>query len=276
MLWAHGHARALHARLELHKIGIQNVAAMTVEICSYCGLPTQNAEEEHVFPRSWYPEASPPVKRPTVPSCTACNRDYGRLEERLQRHWALCLDPNDPAVRGVPQRVWRSLDPTRGRNLEDAAVRRENRARLNRSVRIMSGQERGAFPGLTGRRDQWRRANSALYVRGAPALMLPVSDVVAFTRKLVRGLYVYDHGARLPPDFNIQTFVIGEEAWRTELVRIAQWGIERRGVPPGFHYWTYTAPGQPLDSLWYFQIWGIIRLQAATLRSEQLVAAADS
>jgi hypothetical protein len=249
---------------------------MAPTICSYCASVTEKVEKEHVFPDSWYPDASPPVERPKVPSCTPCNRDYGKLEERLQRHWALCLDPDDPAVRGVPQRVWRSIDPKTGRDPRDADARANRKMRLKQSVTIVPSGEPGAFPALTGRPDHWRRANSGLYVRGAPALKLPVADVQAFTRKLVRGLYVHDFGICLPRDFQIQTFVISEKAWQVERGRITQWGMERRGVPPGFEYWTYTDPRQPLDSIWYFQIWGTIRLQAATLAAEQAIASAEA
>jgi hypothetical protein len=168
--------------------------------------------------------------------------------------------------------VWRSIDPKTGRDPRDAAARANRKTRLRQSIAIVPGGESGVFPGLTARPDRWRRANAGLYMRGAPALKLSAADVQAFTRKLVRGLYVHNFGICLPRDFHIETFLISEEAWHAERGRIVQWGMERRGVPPGFEYWTYTEPGHPLDSLWYFQIWGKIRLQAATLYSEQAVA----
>src|SRR5690242_20656231 len=80
-------------------------------VCIYCGK-APGVEAEHVFPRGWYPETTPPtVQRVTVPSCKACNERYKKLEESVGRDLVMAMDVWAPEAAGVYatiSRAWRT------------------------------------------------------------------------------------------------------------------------------------------------------------------------
>jgi hypothetical protein len=47
--------------------------------CIYCGINEAN-ERDHIPPKSFFPEPRP-SNLITVPSCSKCNRDYGKIDE---------------------------------------------------------------------------------------------------------------------------------------------------------------------------------------------------
>lgn len=222
-------------------------------------------EEEHVFPKSWYPEGtSPTTIRPKVPSCRECNRRYGRLEERLQRVWAAGIDPRHPAVRGIWPRVLRSMSADAARDLRDKSFRFRNRSDFHRRLRVVPAAEGAAFPGLGHKRVSWVPNDSGLLTKGSVGAAFASKDVAGITKKFVRGLYRFHCQVVLPKKVLIETFVIDEEAWEDFFEFIRDRGLSPRGAPPGFFYWYGLAEEDPAASLWCFVVWGHICLQALT------------
>jgi hypothetical protein len=239
--------------------------------CPYCVQPIQGKPEaEHVFPSSWYPDSTEKTQRLLAPSCSKCNRALGKIEERLLRNWGLSVSNTAVASRGVPDRVLRSLDPTRGRTAQDSLMRAKSRKSVKARARFFSPEAVGAFPGLQATDLTWGKGPSGLWVPGAPGLTIDSKDVEAFTAKLVRGLYyIGSHGTVLPKSVRIRTFVPGRASW-PELQRfMLDNKMVTRGVPPGFLYWVGFAEGNPLLSFWIFSIWGRILLGASTDTDEQ-------
>jgi hypothetical protein len=235
--------------------------------CAYCRIESERFEDEHVFPESWYPTTTPTgAAKIKVPSCSTCNRNYGRLEERLQRQWAVCIDTTNPAACGVWDRVQRSLRPEDGRNERDARIRAGNRDKLKRSVQTFPAGSAGQFPGFGAIEARWTQQPSGLHVLAADAVKIDAKDVASFTEKLVRGLYYHIHEAPLPDDVAVNTYVVAEDAWPALLKQVR--AMTPQGVPPGFIFWRGVAKDQPMYALWYFLIWGQVFLQASTIPPE--------
>lgn len=233
-------------------------------ICAYCRQQTHALEDEHVFPESWYPLDTPSdVARITVPSCTPCNRNYGRLEERLQRQWGACIETSHPAARGVWERASKSLEPERGRNERDTRIRAGNREKLKRSILSVHVETRGVFPGFRPREPSLVPDSSGGGMLMADAMRIDRKDVETFTAKLVRGLHYSVLGHPLPEDVKIRTYVVREEVWPELIDKLSR--MTPHGIPPGFVAWRAVAKGDPTFAIWYFLVWGQIFLQAATV-----------
>ena len=235
--------------------------------CAYCGEHCDSLEQEHVFPASWHPTTTPAHHpRIKVPSCSDCNRAFGRIEERLQRQWALCIDVSFPEALGIWDRVRHSFDPGRSRTPRDARMRTAAREKTKRSVRCIGVSAQGRFPGMGALNARWMRQESGLYGLASDAVIIDASDVSAFTKKLVRGLHYATFNEPLRNSVPIETFVVGEEAWpavRAQLDRMTP-----RGTPPGFLFWRGEVVDHPSYAVWYFLIWGQVFLQASTVPKE--------
>jgi hypothetical protein len=238
-------------------------------VCPYCRNEILGTvEREHVFPDSWYPEGTDPrIERSTVPSCSGCNRSYGKIEERLLRAWGLCLPDNAEASRGIPARVLRSLDQAAARNPRDADFRKKTRLAVQSRIDHYGHDEIGAFPGLEADSYAWGKKRSGVVVRGAPALTVDARDISAFTEKLVRGMhFVFTDGQILPADVAVSTFVVRQEVWPQLESMVHNWSMSAAlSVPPGLVVYTKMAIDDSRGSIWIFLIWNTICLQGATL-----------
>jgi hypothetical protein len=235
--------------------------------CAYCRVESERFEDEHVFPESWYPSTTPSgTAKLKVPSCSTCNRNYGRLEERLQRQWAVCIDTTNPAAHGVWDRVQRSLRPEDGRNERDARIRAGNRDKLKRSIQSFPAGSAGQFPGFGAIEARWTQQPSGLHALAADAVKIDAKDVASFTEKLVRGLHYLIYDAPLPADVTLRTYVVTKDAWPALLERLH--GMTPQGVPPGFIFWRGVEKEHPTFALWFFLIWGQVFVQASTAPPE--------
>jgi hypothetical protein len=232
--------------------------------CAYCNAHATSLEDEHVFPESWYPSTTPAdAARIKVPSCSRCNRAYGRVEERLQRQWAACVDTTNPAADGVWDRVLRSLGPEHGRDPRDARVRAGNRRKLKGAIRPVPVSAPGLFPGFHAVEASWALQPSGVLALSAEAVEIDGKDVAAFTEKLVRGLHFRSHDAPLPANVVVKTYVVHHDTWPELLQQVR--AMTPQGVPPGFIFWRGVAKDHPMFALWYFLIWGQVFLQASTV-----------
>lgn len=73
--------------------------------CVHCLGYHKKLTEDHVFPESWYPAATPPdIEKWTVPACTECNRRLSVAEEKLFNRLAISVDPSELAAAGIGQK----------------------------------------------------------------------------------------------------------------------------------------------------------------------------
>lgn len=119
--------------------------------CVHCLRFADEITDDHVFPRSWYPDSTPStVQHWTVPCCRPCNKELGKMESDLLARLGLCLDPKSEAAAGVAERALRSLGIDAGDLSEKERTHRENR-RLKLKAEFLPARESlsaGAIPGL--------------------------------------------------------------------------------------------------------------------------------
>ena len=110
--------------------------------CVHCLKDVEKPTSDHVFPRSWYPDSTPEnLEKWQIPSCSECNHEYGRLEERLFIKLAACLDNEALESLGVGNKLVRALTPSRGRDAKDASVREKKARSLLASMHEPSRHE---------------------------------------------------------------------------------------------------------------------------------------
>jgi len=96
--------------------------------CIYCLKSYDDLTSDHVFPRSWYSDTTPPdMEKWQAPACKECNAEMGKIENRLLIQIGLCVPPFERASLGIAQKATRSLKPEHGRNKRDVEVRRKLR-----------------------------------------------------------------------------------------------------------------------------------------------------
>lgn len=149
--------------------------------CVHCLSQTDSLTADHVFPSSWYPDTTPPtVQRWTVPCCSVCNLELGRLEKDLLIRLVLCVNPKSEAASGLASRALRSL----GIDVDHLSEReRIHRARLRNKLRAelmpqadLVGKP-GKIPGLgppEGSESPW-------------SLPIPWAGLAIVAEKIVRG-----------------------------------------------------------------------------------------
>src|SRR3569623_1329937 len=99
--------------------------------CVHCLKENVRRNWDHVFPRSWYPDSTPPnMEKWSMPTCHRCNSEYGSLENELLTQLAFCVDPKAAASSGILARVFRGLDPKFATNEKDALARLRKRERF--------------------------------------------------------------------------------------------------------------------------------------------------
>lgn len=239
--------------------------------CAYCAKMVEGPDVEHVFPKSWYPDGTPPSTMLTVPSHRLCNGQLGVVEERLLRHFALGLDPKNRTARGVQERVFSSMNPhhAKGRNEKerekDERVRAGLWKKFRRSTRVVPADDAGGvLPVLKPHNPYMLQSESGLWVRGRGMTQFDPTDLDRVTEKFVRGVYYHRNKIPLQPGVQVCTPVIAENPWEKALKVIDQTGWLPQVVSPAFIYWGGVAMEDADSSLWFFLLWNTYVLCGAT------------
>ena len=117
------------------------------KFCIHCLTPITKLTKDHVFPRSWYTDNTPPeIQRWTVPSCQNCNEKFGKLEKELFIRLSLCIDPNKAEASGVNKKLLRTLGFGENISNKEKVIRKKKLENILLEVRPYEGQK--PFPGL--------------------------------------------------------------------------------------------------------------------------------
>src|SRR5712664_1759312 len=108
--------------------------------CVHCLQVVAAITDDHLFPKSWYPETTPAnLEKWKIPACDSCNKAYGKLESELRLQLAACVDPKSEAAAGIWQKVLDALNPAKGRNPLDMRMRKLARQRFLKQLRPAAG-----------------------------------------------------------------------------------------------------------------------------------------
>ena len=261
-------------------------------LCTYCGkvVPDdEQVEDEHVFGRAWWSDASPKDEyKPQVPSCHGCNHSLGLLEERQRQRWALSLPSDDhPARAGIADAALHSMnpktDPTKPKKMD--FKRKAGEHIMRKFAVIAPGEIESTMGKILGPPMAFILPDGQPKI-GYPGMRVQMEDAVAFGRKLVRGFMRYHFDLVIPPDREIEVnlHVDAKREIVREMFDQLRAGFANPRGHKGHHLeceigagslrWGVFAVDDPLaGSIWYFEVWGHIPMTAVCVDKEIAAAA---
>ncbi len=229
--------------------------------CVHCLRISNVITEDHVPPRSWYPDSTPrTVQRWKVPSCADCNKYLGQLEKDLLIRLALCVDPQSVAASGIAKIAFRSLGIDAGELPDREQGHREKLLAKIRSELIsaatLSGQL-GRIPGLgpqVSRLREW-------------AIPIPWAGLSVIAEKFARGCEYKLNGRLITPPYGLRTFVNDSDVLPKPLAAaatIADFG-------PGCRIQRLFAHEDRYVVRYWISLWGSLRLHVRIAQETELL-----
>jgi hypothetical protein len=215
----------------------------------------KNLTWDHVFPESWYPETTPPnIEKWEIPSCPACNQNYGRLEEDLMIRIGLCLDPSDPRCLGIPQKAIRAISPDLARNEDD------KRAREAKRKQILSDCSFGPHVPNHG---FYPNFSNILNVPKEKQIVLNISpeSVRKLNEKIVKGIVYLEDSHYIEPPFKISFYAL-EDRDSVSIVNSMKTHGQIYAREPGITVTRAVLPEDRITSLYFIDIWGRFKMYA--------------
>ena len=225
--------------------------------CPYCSkfFPKGETDVDHVIASAWYPANVPATfQRYTVRACCGCNGRLGEIEEDILHHLAVCLDPQNPAVRPIVDKLRRALDPSAARSAADRQKRETRRRNLQNDIVDASDVPRHKFAA-------WTLPNLE---DGRPSRAIRVPTILAHVvEKWVRGIYYKTTKSFLPDAYAVQSVPVTDQA-EADIFEF----IKRRGKVlaqgPGIAVTQWIEhQNEVLYAIYSFTIWDVFSVYAA-------------
>ena len=238
--------------------------------CVYCLKQFENLTKDHIFPRTWYPDLTPPtVERWVVPACSECNHHYGVIEQELMIRMGLCLDPRSPESGGIPQKALRAINPKLGKG------ERDRKARMKLRERILGDMFTTKDPLFPGMLPNFGPQEGLDYGDSYTEIKIPADQLEELAQKFVRGLtYKLENGLLITPDKTIEIYH-AEDVHVTEVTGL----IDRFGYTefrgPGVRIQRAVADLETVGALFRMTMWERWTMYAVILPSSH-DAATDS
>lgn len=223
--------------------------------CVHCGRSFRALTWDHVFPKSWYPDTTPPnLEKWQIPACKQCNKEYGKLEEDLLIRIGLCLDPKDYQSLGIPEKVIRALNPRDAKNQRDRRLRELKGRKIFREMLSADKFPReGLFPNFDRPDAGWDEPPVALRINA--------DHIKRFTEKIVKGITYLEDGHIIREPYRVQTFVLQDKDAAQVVLMLHKLGkIYAR--EPGILVHRGVAHDDRKTAIYSVTIWGRLKLYA--------------
>lgn len=226
--------------------------------CVHCRAEVKHLTWDHVFPKGWYPENTPPnLEKWKIPACSPCNWKYGRIEDELGIVIPLCLGPDVTNAKGMYQKALRAIDPSHGRNHRDRINRRKKGQKIRRS--LLKGHEipNAVYPGFE---EKWNRQKPEQV--GLPVRVDHLKQLVA---KIVKGITYIEDRTYLNEDTQIKHHVVKPNiAARLEKALSLHGEIHSR--EPGIEVVRAVTPDDGVSAIYKITIWGQLVMYATVVK----------
>jgi hypothetical protein len=224
--------------------------------CTYCykWFEMNQTTGDHVVAGSWYPTNVPEsVQRFVVSACRKCNNDFSKIEPDILQRLALCLNPDNAAVREIVEAVRRACDPRSGRNQRD---RRKREQRLQSLLRdIVDASETPLHKIMP-----FTLPNVGTGPRTVIRVPTTFDQIVG---KWVKGIHRHTTAELIPADYKIAVQLEEDEVAAGNfalLVSKSQMLVPGPGVAVG--QWIEAQSGSNYF-IYTFELWDVFRVYAA-------------
>ena len=230
--------------------------------CVHCLKEFPSRTWDHVFPKSWYPETTPPnLEKWQIPSCVKCNKEYGRLEEDLLIRIGLTLDPTDERSRGIVDKALRAINPHHGRNARDRSRREARKRKLFRELLLGTKiPNEGRYPGLDR---TWGQEPHEL-------IGIPISPehIDRLAKKVVRGIFYIEDELFIEPPYQIEFLALDDDGATPLRELLDRFGSEY-AREPGIVVQRAVIPDDNISSVFEIDIWGQFKMFAFVLAASE-------
>ena len=175
--------------------------------CVYCLSHLEELTSDHVLPKAWYPDNTPEnLEKWQVPACHKCNWEHGRNEEELLLRLGLHFNPQEGHLKGIANKVVRSMSPSRGKSKRDREKRRKRKNRILKEIKRASTVDickSSVLPGFGV------EPTSSLH-RQLP-LLVSEQKLRKFSEKVTRGVfYLVNNHVYIESDCECEVYVPAE------------------------------------------------------------------
>jgi hypothetical protein len=229
--------------------------------CVHCLSDPVERSWDHVFPKSWYPDATPEnLEKWQIPSCVPCNNRYSKIEGDLLGRVGLALDANNPASAGIGDAALRAIKPAAGRNERDAALRAARDKKI--AGEMLRGEKIPQDAVVPGLGERWNRP-----VAEQMAVNVPADSLRAMTEKIVRGLVYKEDNAFIEPPYKIDCFVVDDEGAK-ECVALLDASGKTYKREPGLEIRRAVVAGDERSALYEINFWQQFKTYASVSKQE--------
>lgn len=191
----------------------------------------------------------------TAPSCLKCNSDYGKLEQDLLIRFGLCLNPTDPAAKGIVDKALRSIKPEFGRNPKDRKARlKKQKEILGEMLRFPQVPDHGIFPNF-----------GPVHVAGPDGYLgvrLDKNKIEKVAAKIIRGVAFVQDGIFIDENYELSIYFLEDAGAKPVVEMIDQYGVQlHRG--PGLLVRRAVIPDDPRAGLYALEIWQRAKMYVA-------------
>jgi len=223
--------------------------------CVHCRETLKKKTKDHVFPRSWYPENTPPnVQRWTVPSCGDCNEKYGEVEKEVFIRAAMCVGPEKGEAAGLSKRALESLGvKAAGISAKERIHRQALKEKILKQIKpYVPGT--AYFPGFG--------PHAGFPEDQQYEIRISAVQLEEVARKIVRGSeYVLGHRRIIEDPYTIEIYFADEEKIGNVIRQFDRLGPVHLG--PGFQVRRAAAHDEPNTVLYKIDIWDTWSIYAA-------------
>ncbi len=225
--------------------------------CIHCLKHFETLTWDHIIPVAWYPTTTQPnLEKWKIPSCTACNKAYGEIEEELLIKLGLCLDPKEEKSKGIVQKALRALNQKYAKNERDKKMRSAKRTKILRDALFGDNiPKNGRYPGF----DKPIGKDSTKKM----AILVNHDHIQKIAEKIVKGITYLEKGEFIESPCSIEFIASSDEHAEHiyELLKKHGTIIER---PPGIYINKAVAVDDNMSSIFYIEIWGRWKIFAFT------------
>jgi len=227
------------------------------QYCIHCLGYFEELTDDHIFPKSWYPDSTPEnTEKWVAPACFECNNRLGKIEEEAYKKFALSVSKNDIAASGVSEKVTRLYNPSLAKNEKDKRRKEANIRKIIPDLLYTDKMPKAIMKNCGPKKDE----SSKLYL-----VYVPFQLINPFAEKLIRGLEFKFRNKLVDPNIRrTQITYVPEEVNNVASAEMQELNdiLNRDGIKvdrgPGFV--VRHAIDKYDTSLYHITIWGKIEI----------------
>ena len=155
------------------------MAKYSKQKCIHCLQYFEELTEDHIFPRSWYPESTPNnLEKWTAPSCDKCNKNLAEAEEMVFNRLIFSINEKELGALGLNTKITSLLS-----NTNDAR-------KMGRQTKLLMDTIKSftSFPYSENNENVLKNFTPSDGSRSKLMIRIPTDKLYTVAEKIIRGL----------------------------------------------------------------------------------------